>query len=222
MEQQIISLLQSDKYARKAAALEAELARIDEDLHSSSEKDRLHAARALNRLARAELSWMLLSVRNHFLSPAFRDLLDPVIDTADARTRAILLHTMRNAYERYIVHPMWGDLRREDDGSWWDAWILSTGETFIENSDLPIRGEAAYLLALSGDPRGWETYLEIVPKRSALLGQLELAILLCPDSRTPAMVDSILALADETERRHPGQAYTAQSIRDALRVRFGD
>ncbi|MFZ4842012.1 hypothetical protein [Mycetocola saprophilus] len=216
MEPHIISLLQSEKYARRAATLEAEIARITEDLGSTSDESRLQAGRALNRLARAELSWMLLPVRNHFLDPAFRDVLDPVLSAADDRTRVILLNTMRNAYERHIVHPMWGDLRGEDHGNWWNEWLHSTGETYVENSDLPTRCEAAYLLALTGDPRGWETYLEIVPKRSAMLGQLELAILLCPDSRTPALVDSILALADEAERRHPKQAITAQGIRDAL------
>lgn len=216
MEPHIISLLQSDKYARNAAALEAEMARITEDLGSTSAETRLQSARALNRLARAELSWMLLPVRNHFRSADFRDIVDPALRAADDRTRAILLNTVRNAYERYIVHPMWGDLRSEDYGSWWEEWLHSTGETFVDNADLPTRCEAAYLLALTGDPRGWEAYLEIVPRRSALLGQLELAILLCPNSRTPTLVDSILALTDETERRYPKQAFTAQSIRGAL------
>lgn len=216
MEPQIAELLRSERYARTAASLQSTLAAVGADLRAPDESRRLRGARELSTLARAELSWMKLPVRAFFVSAATCRDLEDALDASTSQTRIALLIAIKNAYERYVVHPMWREVHQESDATAWSSWLQLLGGRFMMGPDLMLRAEAAYLLALSGDERAWQVYLEIVPRRSALLGHLEFAILRCPDSRTPEMRAALVDLADDVERRHPKQAHTASDVRSAL------
>ena len=214
-------LLGSARFAAHAAAQEAELAEIADGLRASESADRLRAARRLSALARAELSWMMLPVRAHFLAAGTREDLAEALRTDEVALQDALLIAIRNAYERYITHPMWQQdpvaaTGGDADAAAWRAWMHPIAERLIAASAPTTRAEAAYLLALCEDPRAWDVYREVVAKRSGLLGHLELAILRCPDSRTPEVRDALLDLAARIAERHPRQAYTAESVRSAL------
>lgn len=221
MSTQVSELLGSARFAASAAQREAELAGIADGLRAPESANRLRAARRLSALARAELSWMMLPVRAHFLSAGTRRELAEALRTDDVALRDTLLIAIRNAYERYVTHPMWWQdpvaaTGTDADADVWRAWMHPIAEGLMTASAPTTRAEAAYLLALCEDPRAWDVYLEVVAKRSGLLGHLELAVLRCPDSRTVEVRTALLDLAARTAERHPRQAYTAESIRSAL------
>jgi hypothetical protein len=217
METQIVELLHSARFEKSATALNQTLARATNDLESLDGQQQLHGARELSKLARSELSWMKLPVRDFFASPETRDRLGAVMESTEATmTRATLLIAIRNAYERYIVHPMWEPVTQPLEAQAWETWLTDLGGRFADDADLTVRAEAAYLLAISGDQRAWSIYLEVVPRRTALLSHLELALLRYPESIRAETRDALRGLASTTAAKHPRLGFTASSIATAL------
>ncbi|VXB83305.1 conserved hypothetical protein [Microbacterium sp. 8M] len=217
MDDQIARWLSSARYATRAAEANAEFAQLEDALDSADVTVRLTAARRLSSLARAELGWFLLPVREYFLRAETRRMLGGALRAeADVKVRDSLLNTVRHAAERCVAHPMWEPVRAAAQEREWRDWVHSLAETFSVAPELSTRAEAAYLLAFCDDGRAWEVYRDVIPRRSGLLGTLELAIERYPLSITPEIGATLLDLADTVGSTHPRQRYPAAGIRAAL------
>lgn len=221
LDSQVAGILASDRYARRSAELARDLDGITDGLRSEDAAQRLAAAKSLNSLARAELSWLALPVRENFLADATRAGLRTALQAAAAdddggKAVALLLNTVRHAAERCVTHPMWAPVSTPEEIRTWQNWVGSWAGEYAEDSAPAVKVEAAYLLAFCGVPRAWEVFQAVVPRRSAALSQLELAVLQYPGSISPSVAAELRELAERTAAAHPRQRFVADGIREAL------
>ncbi|MBO9704626.1 MAG: hypothetical protein J7474_03805 [Arthrobacter sp.] len=221
LDPQVAVILASDRYARRSAELGRDLAVISDGLRSEDAAQRLAAVKTLSKLARAELSWLVLPVREHFLAEGTRAGLRAALQAAAAdddggKTVPLLLNTVRHAAERYVAHPMWAPVSSPEEVRTWRNWVGSWAGEYAEESAPAVKVEAAYLLAFCGDPQAWDVFQSVVPRRSAALGQLELAVLQYPGSISPSVAAELRDLAERTAAAHPRQRFVADGIREAL------
>ncbi|MFJ3959146.1 hypothetical protein [Arthrobacter sp. NPDC090010] len=111
---------------------------------------------------------------------------------------------------------MWEPVARPGETAAWNEQSAAVADAQATSPSLEIRAEAAYLLAMHGDGRAWEMFHQLIGRRSALLGQLELAILRYPQSIDPATAAGLSTLAEQTAISHPKQRYAAEGVRAAL------
>lgn len=221
VDDQIAGWLSSARYATRAAESRAEFAQLDDAVGSGDVAVRLAAVRRLSALARAELGWFLLPVREYFLSTETRRMLGAALSVeTDVKVRDSLLNTVRHASERCVTHTMWEPVRAAEDEREWCDWVHLIAATFSVAPDLSTRAEAAYLLAFCDDARAWEVYQEVIPRRSGLLPMLEMAIERYPLSISDETGAALLALADAVGSAHPRQRYPAAGIRTVLIARL--
>lgn len=217
MDDRITSVLESPRYAARSSELKDELAKLEQNLGSDDPKLRLTAARRLSAIARAELNWYLLPVREYFLSVQAQQTLCTIIKAeTELKTRDSLLNTLRHASERFVSHEMWQEISSASDEQRWRQWLLPIATTISSAQQASTQVEAAYLLAYLGDALAWDVFLEVLPRRSASLPALEFAVLQYSHSINEANRAALLDLADAIEARHPRQRYTAEGIRTAL------
>ncbi|MGW8482686.1 hypothetical protein ACWGJP_06075 [Microbacterium sp. NPDC055903] len=217
MDDRIADVLQSPRYASRAAESAMELAEVESGLGSDDPKVRIAAARRLSALTRAELSWLLLPIREYFLDARTLEVLAAVLRAeTEVTVRDSLLNTLRHASERFVTHPMWDPLRAASDERIWYERLHPIAASFSEVSDASTRVEAAYLLAACGDGRAWDVFLQVIPRRSAALATLELAVLQYPQSIADEQRSALADLADTIGTKHPRQRYVADGIRAAL------
>ncbi len=217
MDERVAEVLGSTRYAKRAEQLRAELDEIDSGIDSDAVALRRAAVRRLRSLAMAELGWLLLPVREYFLSATTQQRLAGAVDAeADAKVRLDLLRIIRHASEAYVTHPMWEPVHTEDEAIAWCAWVLPIAERSSVAADPDARVEAAYLLAYCGDARAWDEFQELIPRRSGALGLTELAVLRYPQSITDDTRRALIALTQATAAAHPSRQYTAAAIEAAL------
>lgn len=217
MNDQIENWLSSERYAKGAAKLSAEFAELNSALVSSDPQKRLSATRRLSTLSRSELSWFLLPVREYFLEPTTQRLIAESFRLeTETKTRDRMLNTLRHASEQFVEHPMWTPKKSQIDHDAWRLWVHGIAESFAGDRRSSTRAEAAYLLALCGDPRAWALFLDEVRRRPGALTMLHDAVVRYPSSITPELRASILLLAEEVGAADPRQAYAADGIRTAL------
>jgi hypothetical protein len=111
---------------------------------------------------------------------------------------------------------MWAPVSSPDEVHSWRNWVGSRAGEYAEESSPAVKVEAAYLLAFCGDPQAWDVFQAVVPRRSAALGQLELAVLQYPGSISPSVAAELRELAERTAAAHPRQRFVADGIREAL------
>ncbi|QTF73158.1 hypothetical protein [Arthrobacter woluwensis] len=162
-----------------------------------------------------------MPLREHFLADGTRAGLRAALQAAAAdddggKTVALLLNTVRHAAERYVTHPMWAPASSPDEVHTWRNWVGSWAGEYAEESAPAVKVEAACLLAFCGDPRAWEIFQAVVPRRSAALGQLELAVLQYPGSISTSVAMELRDLAERTAAAHSRQRFVADGIREAL------
>lgn len=217
MDAQIEDWLSSERYANGRAKLAAEFAQLNDAMVSSEPKSRFDVARRLSSLARSELSWFLLPVREYFLAPSTQQLIaDSLRIETDVKTRDRTLNTLRHASERFIEHPMWEPTRSAPEEDTWRDWMHGIAESFVADPRSSTRAEVAYLLAACDDASAWDLFSEAVRRRPALLTTLHDAVLRYPVSMTTEIRAAMLALSAATAARNPRQQYAADGIRAAL------
>lgn len=217
MEEQIERWLSSARFAKHAATLEAEFALLNDAMISIEPHTRLGAARRLSALARSELTWFLLPVREYFLESRTQQLIaESLRIETEGNTRDRMLNTLRHASERFVEHPMWSPRWSEVAHDAWRSRVHGIAASFSAHPRSSTRAEAAYLLASCDDARSWDVLLDAVRRRSSAFTMLHDAVVRYPSSITPEQRASILALCDDIGTANQRYEYDAAGIRTAL------
>ncbi|MCL2023094.1 MAG: hypothetical protein FWG82_01845 [Oscillospiraceae bacterium] len=167
MQQQTIEYLQSERYAKQKKKTLYDIATAMENLKSADAATRLKGAKRLSYHSRRELGWNCLPVREWFFDEKSRTELSALCrDEADDKVLRYLLSTLKFIYDRYVVHFTWKELYAAEDETRYKKWVLSiVEEKFCTSVDVKV--EVAGILSLCGDNRSWNTWNEVLAKKSA-------------------------------------------------------
>lgn len=162
-------LSSSDHSKYRTQALE-ELGQVFSHSRASDIETRKKSAQKLSHIARQELSWRLLCLREWFLDETgYVQLFDIISCEKDVKTQASLLRTLRFFCERMVFHPMWEEMFKDEPYLELKRALREFMQAFISIDEMAIKFEAASILAMLQDGRAWDMLTACVNKKPSYL-----------------------------------------------------